>query len=376
MRELNLFACALIAGCSSSGAAVVATFNAGLAPGDVALTDERKPGIIAALAAEAKGLDLLCVQEFWRQADFDQLVAATAAELPNTMRLAAIPGPSACATEDAPKLDALAACVAENCPTATGSDLATCVLAHCDTTFFSLSSGCQGCLTEDLSPPVALILQKCAPTASGGSSQDTPAIYGGAFDVGLLSRTPFLEQDHKRLDASMVRVAVLYGKVATDAGELHVFCTHLTSTLAFAYSGQHGDYQQEQAFEVQQLLDFVHEKVPSGGKIVLLGDLNSGPALGSTLVAEWPDNYNLLTSGGFEDPFVRQADAACTSCPDNTLKSPSSDPALEDHILVRGWGGSVHVERRFTAPVSIQVGGAAVNSSLSDHYALWARLER
>jgi endonuclease/exonuclease/phosphatase family metal-dependent hydrolase len=381
MGDLKLraswLACALVAGCSARPAKVVmATFNVGLAPGDVALTDERKPGVIAALAAEAKELDVLCVQEFWREQDFNDLIAATAAELPYTLRPAAMPGPTGCAAADAPDLAAIAACVQTNCPGATGSAVASCVLESCADAFFGLSDPCQGCLTEDLSPPVALILQKCSPAATGANPDDTPALFGGAFDVGLLSRHPFLEQDHERLDAFMVRVAVLYGKVATDAGDLHVFCTHLTSTLAFAYAGAHDDYQQEHAFEVQQLLDFVHRKVPDGGNVVLLGDLNCGPAVRDTIVAEWPEDYDLLMSGGFADPYVRQADASCTSCPGNTLKAPDSDPTLEDHILVQGLDGSLRVERRFTDPIAIEVGGTAVTSNLSDHYGLRAQLER
>lgn len=352
----------------------IATFNAGLASGYEPYVSERKLQIEVALSEKAQALDIMCVQEYWDERDWNDLVAATASELPHVLRRPPEPGPASCTTAE---LDPLVACLGSQCAGATGQELVSCALDRCGEEVTALSSGCAACVTKDLELPLDQIYQGCTSGAGGaGNPDDTPALFGGTFDVGLLSRHSFLEHDSKRLDAFLVRVAVLYGKIATAAGDLHVFCTHLTSEIGdWKYGGSHGSWSQENAFEAQQLAEYVSEKAGDGAPVLILGDLNTGPAADG-IDAEWPESFAALTGAGFAAPFLSQSDASCTLCPDNTLRSPDSRPKLVDHVLVRGFAGSSTVERFFTYPASVPVQGTSMSMHLSDHYGLQATLQR
>jgi len=351
---------------SEAGQARLATFNAGLATGYEDDVAERKPAIEAALAKEAAGLDVLCVQEYWDEDHWKNLTSALAAELLYALRRPAEPGPVSCTGAE---LDPLLACLGKDCAGKTDQELVSCALASCGSHVSALSTGCAACVTQDLSLPLDQIYGTCTSGSSGGSAKDTPALFGGTFDVGLLSRHPFIEQDSKRLDAFMVRVAVLYAKLDTGAGELNVFCTHLTSSIGdWAYGGTHQSWEEENRFEAQQLVDYVNAKA-AGGAVVVLGDLNTGPA-GATFEADSPASFAVLTDAGLSAPYASQPDASCTLCPDNTHRSPTSTPKLIDHALLRDFAGKAQGSRMLTEPVTLQVNGASVKESLSDHYGL------
>lgn len=370
---LGASACGSQAHAASKSPVRALTFNVALATDYEDYVSERKPEIQAALVAKAKEADLLCVQEYWEQSDWKDLVAATAAELPYALRRPAEPGPVGCTKTE---LDPLMACLSKNCPGASGQALVSCVQSSCSTEVSSLSNACIGCVTKDLSVPVKQIYATCTSGGSQGNPNDTPALFNGDFDVGLLSRFPFVEQDSKRFDAYMVRVAVLYAKVHTDLGDLNVFCTHLNSDIGgFSYGGAHGTWEQENTYEATRLAAYVNEKTKNGAPAIILGDFNTSPSGVKGIQAVWPESFKVLTDAGFTDPFIAQSDVDCSLCPGNTFRDPTSGAELVDHVLLRDFSGKATVERIFTDPITIQSQGKSVTTNLSDHYGLEATLE-
>src|SRR5688500_3002711 len=62
----------------------LATFNAGLAVGALEHAAERAPAVVQALAREP--LDVLCVQEFWHESHWRDLVEATGNRMSQRLR--------------------------------------------------------------------------------------------------------------------------------------------------------------------------------------------------------------------------------------------------------------------------------------------------
>jgi len=349
----------------------VATYNAGLALGYEPYVTERKPLIQGQLSAVAGNLDALCVQEYWEEQDFADLKTAVASDLPHANRPAPVPGPQACTTSE---LDTLFGCLGQSCGTKSGAELIDCALSSCTTQVLGLQPACLTCVHDQAlkSAPPTQVYGACVP-GSTGTANETPALFGGNFDIGLLSRLPFEASEVKRLDSALVRAAVAYGKVDRNGKKLHVFCTHLSSSIgSFPYPIQGGSWQAENKAQAQAVMAYVQQKAGSEAA-VLLGDLNTGPALGG-LVAEWPDSFGVLETGGFENLFTAQ-DAACSLCPDNTFRADDSNPKLIDHALVRGTLGASGIGRFMTGLELLKLGSSWVPSHLSDHYGIVAKVE-
>lgn len=362
----------------SSDLLMVATFNAGLAPGDVPYVEERAPLIADELARSSSDFSVLCVQEYWRSDDWNVLKAKLGA-LSNTIRLPAEPTPVTCTPEE---LAPLRDCVARQCTGECGDKLGTCALHSCTPEFDPVSASCGSCLTIRVSAGDCLDDAQSNCLVGGGDGgngggdggKSEPYIYGGAYDTGLLLRSKPSEEDSLVLDSYLVRSAVHYARVTTRFGETNVFCAHLASDVPpFKYLGKFGSWEGEHAHQVDQLLDYVAAKAPSGTPAVLLGDLNMGPAIGN-LVGELPDDYSKLLAAGFIDPYVSAGSPECTNCPENTLDGASTHRTLIDHILVRNLTGTV--ERFMTSVIDIDLDGGPTQTNFSDHYGLRGALQK
>jgi endonuclease/exonuclease/phosphatase family metal-dependent hydrolase len=173
----------------------------------------------------------------------------------------------------------------------------------------------------------------------------------------------------------------------TPAGTVHVFCTHLAAILpGLQYEGSYGDFTGENDAHVQALIAWVDEKAKEGEKVIVLGDLNTGPA-GDGIEPSVADNYARLPEAGFVNAYLDGPMAACTFCKDNPLVI-SGDTAVDatiDHILTRGIDEGVSIERIFDQRVKIEVpkttpdGGMSTELeerelALSDHYGLRATI--
>jgi endonuclease/exonuclease/phosphatase family metal-dependent hydrolase len=217
-----------------------------------------------------------------------------------------------------------------------------------------------GCVINNLDADFTSCLGEAAP--------DDPAIFGGDYDVALLSRFPLLETESKKLNAYFVRTAVLYAKLDVPGlGPLHAFCTHLGSSLGpIPYQGPYAGWDDEHGHQVTELVAYVQSKASDAAPVILLGDLNMGPALGSS-VATLPEQYQQLLAVGFSDPYASQPNALCTDCADDTFNQmfPGYQDSLIDHVLLRDLPAHVATSQRvFDGKTSI----AGQDGNLSDHY--------
>jgi endonuclease/exonuclease/phosphatase family metal-dependent hydrolase len=388
-----IFCAALSAACSEGakdddtgdagpgGTLTAATYNLGLL-GSVGFVKERAP--LTTAAAAGIEADLLCVQEVWEQAHWDALVVANEADRPHTLRLDPEPGVMGKCAPD--QFNPLQACAEPACG---GSpDLVTCVLSSCGEYVAPLGTGCTDCLLQNApSGDFAAIRAACVGT---GAAQGMPApedrsyVSGGSYGIGLFSTKPFAATDEKRLDASTVRRGILYGRLDdTPIGTVHVFCTHLAAILpGLAYEGSYGDFKGENAAHAETLIAWAEEKAGKDGKVILLGDLNNGPA-GEGIEASVPDNYAKFPKAGFDNAFLAGPSASCTFCSSNplVLGGDTAVDATIDHVLTRGIKAPISSERVLDEPVTIEVnapdGGVGTGQrevGLSDHFGLRATI--
>lgn len=337
------------------------TFNAGLARGFVDLAEQRVDTVAEAIGElEA---DLVALQEVWEPGDVDQVrAAASSAGYDTVTFLDPAPDTSAEPACPAGELDALEPCVRTSCADVPDDQLADCVLSSCGAEFGEVCESCQTCLGANVGQSLDSVLSTCSAGAASYA-------YGGAFGIGLLSRLPVLESDHVVLDSSLNRRAILHAVVdAGELGEVHVYATHLSPIFSdIPYPGE-GSWAEEQADQIRRLLELVDEQVPDGAPVVILGDLNTGPAAGS-LAAESPENYQLLADAGFTNPYVDDA-PVCTFCADNPLVGGADDDAsvVIDHVLVRDLPGTTDAERVLDEEITVEGADGPVASRISDHY--------
>jgi endonuclease/exonuclease/phosphatase family metal-dependent hydrolase len=344
----------------------LATFNTGLAPNFELYVAERTPKVIRALAAQARQVDALCVQEVWLESDFAKLQSAVAKQLPTVLRHAPRPGTGTCTMDE---LNTLGQCLGTKCPTATGIEQVACAQAYCVAEVASLSGGCLGCIWNSIGTDFS----GCV----GAGGEGDPAIYGGSFEVGLLTRLPVLASEtSKELDSYFTRAGVLYAKLAAPDGRpVHTFCTHLGSPLDIVpYVGKYASWKDEQLVQIQQLRAYINEKAGPGERVVVMGDLNTGPD-GRGMLGDWSDNYVALVGNDLIDPYFEQRHMDCSYCPDNAFVDDASPKKLIDHVLIRGISpAKVHVSRILDQIIQIGSGSEAFTSNLSDHYGLRATI--
>lgn len=351
--------------------ATFATYNAGLAIGFVDLANERAP-LTAAAIAELDA-EVVCVQEVWLDDQVAALQDAARTGFPDQLFLdpePAVPTGTepACPPEEA---DPLEACARANCGDVPNDQLASCVLGNCGEEYDATSSGCQECLGAAIGGSLDEILETCGSGPGGGFA------YGGSFGIGILTRGEILEEDTLVFESTLNRRAVQHARVALPAATVDVFCTHLTAVFdSIPYPRDEGSWAEEQAAQIEAMRRFVDERAGAGGGTILLGDFNTGPAVGE-LAAEVPGNYEALVAG-FANPYLDAADPACTFCADNPLVggADDDDSVVIDHVLVRDLAGEVvATERILDEPVDIETEAGTVTSAYSDHYGVSATVE-
>jgi len=370
LRVLPVVLAASLAACAAPPQAVVGTYNAGLARGFVAHVDERAPRILDAFPADE--LDLVCVQEYWDQADWDALASRVASTHPHTFRRPPEVEMGATASCEAGALDAVDACVRASCSGVSSAELTDCALENCNPELTALPMDCFSCLAANVALGDLALIRSICESAGGGRYA-----YGGSFGTGILGRHALPGPDSLLLDATPNRRAVLYARIpGTAIGEVHFFCTHLTANLSSVpYTGEYAGWPEEQAAQVQRLVAWAREKAPTG-RIVIAGDLNSGPALAG-ITGELETNYAMWAAAGFRSAYPAQSDVACTFCDANPLNSGTmgGEGGLIDHVLL-GSGLRAAPGRRFLdGEIQLEVGGMTITSAYSDHYGLAVPIE-
>lgn len=369
-----LVAVAVCGGCSNDPEAArswklrASTFNAALAPGFEPRSAQRLPAVLSALGAAARDLDVLCVQEFWVDSDFGQLLSVTAESLHESVHPAPVPGTGACTASE---LDSIGGCVQTRCASAASDDQVGCIQSECPSEVSALSGGCLGCLINHLDD-----FARCMPGPDAVVSD--PAIFNGDYDSGLLSRYPISNSDVLPLAAYFQRGAVLYARLEVPhLGPVHAFCTHLSSPLGIiSYAGAFGSWDGEHRRETEQLLEFIQTKAGASEPVLVMGDLNMGLAVenGEAVLAE---DFQRILATGLTDPYLDGGEAHCSECNDNTFRAADSTNDLVDHLLIDHFpNATARVTREFTTPAALDPqDGDATPSHLSDHYGLRLELE-
>ncbi|WP_437639268.1 endonuclease/exonuclease/phosphatase family protein [Sorangium sp. So ce854] len=361
----------------------VATYNGGLAMGVLKYVDERAEPLIRALAEQP--VDLLCVQEFWLEEHWQKLVAATSSTLPSTFRLPPGHEDGGCSKQET---DPLVACAAQRCAGLTQHALLPCLLQSCSTRLTSLSPDCFNCLSASPRKGPDELAQACLrtqpkgaagarpPARAGGAT--APRAYSGASGAAILTDAEILERDALVLPSAIDRRAVLYARLSPPSiGELHVFCTHLTAGMEGVPHPRNTSWQKDQSAQIDALLAYVDKKTGGRGATLLLGDLNTGPAIAPSISARLPAHYDRLLARGFVNPYASQEDARCTYCFDNPLDGGKGTRGiLIDHVLLRGFDGDATGTQIMRSNLTIEAGKRKVKSGFSDHYGLLVTLSR
>ncbi len=339
------------------------TYNGGLAIGFVAAAQERAPTTIAAVAE--LDADVVCVQEFWTAEHVSQLKKATVASFPNSIFPAADPGPKGPPACTEAELATLKTCTETNCGEICTDELAGCVQEKCPTELFSLPSGCLSCLLANIGQDLETIMGNCL----AGSIEFA---YGGSFGIGVLSSYDIKAEDTKVFDSTTNRRAVIYARLDTEGGDVHAFCTHLTAVFSdIDYPKDTGSWQEEQLKQINDLNAWVKEKAGSGGKVLVMGDMNTGPA-GTGYVAEVEANYDQFISAGLSNPYTATAGHKCTFCGDNPLVAAGSDDhesVVIDHVLTSGLRGTATGARVLDGAFKVKTScDKDIDASYSDHY--------
>ncbi|NUN13331.1 MAG: endonuclease/exonuclease/phosphatase family protein [Myxococcales bacterium] len=337
----------------------VATFNAGLAVNFVSYANERVPAIISAIN-DITDVDVICLQEVWLPDHITALVDGTESVYPHSYHFVTKEeggGEPSCTVEEALPLKE---CVETNCAAAV--NLSECAITNCGAQFAAVSPTCQGCLAANLTKTIPEIFAACA---EGSSS----LAYEGHNGLLLLSRLPLSATEHTALPSTLVQRSALYAKVD---GTLDVVCTHLAANLSEPpYNGPFGSYEGEQKKQIEDLNAWITTKANKNA--VLLGDLNTGPNVGETIVEELPANWQFILGLGWKDPYLEQDEPACTWCDTNNLVSSGNH--ILDHALVQDLPAK-DPQRILDQTVTIGVEGSGdVDTKLSDHYGIAISVE-
>lgn len=342
---------------------IAATYNAGLAVGFVDGANERAP--ITSQAIADLSADVVCVQEYFRQGHIDILEEATAGSFPNTIFTTPDPGmptgEPACAMED---VTDIVTCTQENCTDVCVDKLAGCVLTNCTPEFTALPDGCSECVQANVGGDLQTIIDAC--TTSG-----TLFTAGGAFGTGLLTSYPIAEQEHRVFESTTVRRGAIYARLETEAGDVHAFCTHLNAVFDdIPYTGSNESWDAEQKQQIADLLTMIDEKAGADGLVLLMGDMNNGPA-GEGYAGDNAGNYQLFLDAGFANPYTARGDEPCTYCETNPLVGGTDDTksVVIDHVLLKGFGDATATAERFLdGEITVDICEEEVTSAYSDHY--------
>lgn len=338
-----------------SGDLLVLSYNAGLSDQFVDHARERAPVTIDAIAEIGAGI--VCAQEVFDDNDRAALVSALGS--PNLVVAEASPQAiqGACGAE----ISTLETCVDTSCAGVT--DLA-CLTGACAAEVAAQALPCQACLVATLGDSSDNVAATCSGSAPIFA-------HDGAFGLALASSPNILAQEARTLSSTLVRRGALYAQIDSAVGPIHTFCTQLSSPdSALPYTGTAGSWEAEHAAQVDALLAFIEEKAPTGA-VLVLGDLQTGPA-GAGYEALAPNGYDRFIGAGFQNRYI-DGDELCTQCADNPLATSSTN-AVPDHVLVRGFNGTLGAARVLDDPITIEVGGSDVESAYSHHYGIFSAL--
>lgn len=333
------------------------TYNVGLAVGFVPAANDRADDAIAAIAALED--DVVCLQEIWLPEHVQAMKDAAASSFPHQV----FPEPDqevaespACMAED---LDPLIACADESCATACEDELVDCIFDNCSTPFLLLPYECMDCAMAMVGGEVSDVADTCL-------SNGVSFAYGGSYGTGLLSRWPIKSTDLLTMDSTTNRRGVIHAVVEAPDGDMDVYCTHLTAVFTrIPYPSFKGSWEEEQAAQITTMRGWIDD-TSSTGRVVLMGDMNTGPE-GDGFDSEVPADWEML-SPGYTTPYL-DAEPTCTFCEGNPLVGGETEGGVViDHIMLRGMAGSFTAARVLDQATTARSCDVEIPAALSDHY--------
>ena len=279
----------------------------------------------ASEAAAQMPSDVVCLQEVWTQEDLDVVKSVLwsnwhdvhfSFEQDEPQGIPCDTG--AYETEDF--LD----CVADECSDA--DDLATCILVGCLEELNDLDGECKNCLIANSGSDD--LFETCTTTPASSF------FYGGHNGLVLAAKFPIQNIMFMEFDSHLQQTGVLYGEVL----EAQIACTHLNSDYpGIDYAGKFGSWDGQNLFEAKLVLGLM-KSFENGSPQVILGDMNSGPAIPEAgIAAERPETYEKFIEKGFHSANVISPSPFCTWCPDNNnlIPDPEDEPSIIDHVFVK-----------------------------------------
>jgi endonuclease/exonuclease/phosphatase family metal-dependent hydrolase len=383
----------------------VDTLNVALAGAFIPHEAQRRPAVLATLAAMPS--DVVCLQEAWNQEDKEAIVAAARMRFPHAVHYRHdLDTPEETIESDCPvtpaqttppcgdattrmRLDASLLCLAQNCSTMPGSDQGRTTSTQCAAErCIAQASGllvtggptglrCYGCLAPNLpTETFASIRQRCTSNPRGELA------FNGQSGVMILSRYPLSDVGQFVLPGTWNRRVILRATATLPNGaRVAVYCNHLTprfESVAFPYTGRYGcgevtpdAWAHEQLMQARHLVRHVNS---TAGALpaVILGDINSSPAVPAAGVVEEASEAHAALHAAFPEAVPPGYQAGCTFCPDNSLNDMRTMPVWLDHIYLRNIPvASVRsLTRTYTTPMVDVPGGMRVH--LSDHFGMRA----
>ncbi len=250
-----------------------------------------------------------------------------------------------CTTSKA-KLDGLVDCVRDFCSTKLGSEDAVsiqlpteCITEKCFHLAAPLISGtpeaqrCWICAVGQY-----LSYETMASIRDLCSTNPKASMWAFRQNTGLamLSRLPLENASFRIFPQSFGWVhSVARASLRVDDETLvDYYCTEAqTIQHDCAFQPRHGEYwggqndceagtRREQTLHLKQLVAYVYDKSSkTRNRVIVSGDLNTGPAYGSTLAPVEPENFEII-SKAFSLGFVPGKDPDCTDCADNPILTP------------------------------------------------------
>lgn len=331
----------------------IATFNAGLVRGGVALAEERLPLIGPALART--DADVLCLQEVWADGDYETIKASLAEKYPHAFRERTEEDGKRWFSCGALKLLSLSSCVDDACAP-NGVSAEECVQTVCKEKYDRLSDTCKVCLAANTDSPTSCLFRA------------NEYVQDGRNGLVIFSKHPIEGARFEDFGTALVHRGMIRATVQGKA----IVCTHLSSDLkTVPYPADDTGYASWQAEQASQV-DKVAASLPRAGCRVVAGDLNTSPAKGG-LAPEVPATLEAFSQRGLREAWESPS---CTWCPPpaNPLAS-GREEKLYDHVLTAGCG-AVKYERILDEEASVTQDGKTLTTRLSDHFGLMAVLPR
>ena len=368
-------------GAAIAGAAgarvIVETFGTNLYGADSPSEAERRPALLAAIAAADS--DVLCVTDVLREEDTQAIADAAKAAFPHSTwgtrddktraddprdlagNLPTAPATAPCSSAAQRKaLEEGVACaemVCSSIPSDPSGHVTSvdCVSSQCSAPLLPLLVGsdddrrCVSCLEAELASYSSWteLVARCETDPEAGF------VFHGQTDTVLLSKHPFVEGSQRSavLPSSLFRREVLRASIDVGGG-LDVYCVHLQTAFSgslIVYPGPYGAglsgtqaWAAENRLQAKRVADFVLANSAADRPTVVVGNLESSQqvtsASGALLVSAngAPETLDLLTPTPFLRGVVAGYQPVCTVCPENPLAQIAPPGMWTEHVLIRG----------------------------------------